>query len=133
MTMIALRAFLKANWLYLLIGAAILGAIWKIDRNGYRRAEAAAAAKAAADFKRDVAMIQAITRRLNQALADTDRALADKLAIIDKDKSHAQPIIQRELVRDPGLASAKCLTPGLLDAINVARGGGDGKPAKPSG
>ncbi|HYC66037.1 MAG TPA: hypothetical protein VEC14_15005 [Reyranellaceae bacterium] len=126
--------FLKANWLPIVIGLAVLGAIWKIDRNGYNRAKNEVAAEQAEAFKRDVAIVAVITRKMDQRFAEIDAELGRRITSIDhQERNLAQPILRQELARDPGLASRQCLTPRLLDAINIARGLSLGEPSESVG
>jgi len=131
---LALRAFLKAHWVPIMIGIAVLGALWFVDHRGYQRSENEHKAAEAARLQQSIAIVGAIGRNLNHRFALLDAQLGAELGEIDRqERNLAQPRIRQELARDPGLATRQCLTPGLLDAINLSRGLGVGEPPKPAG
>ena len=107
---------------YILAVAAVLGGIAWIDHRGYERAQADA------KFERTVTalLIERAARRQEQRLASRlaaiDTALAQRLGSIETTRrTIVQPVISRELVRDPSLSDPdRAMSDGLRDAINAA-------------
>lgn len=116
--------FLKDHWEVIAIAALLIGGGLYLDHRGYQRAIAADAARTAERQEITRAVVAAIDGDLDRKLAATAAATSTKIQTIDTEgRTVVQPIITRELVRDPGLAApGSCLTPGLLDAVNAARG-----------
>lgn len=116
-------AFLGRFWPHLAIAAVLLIALAKADHNG--------AARASAEAERDrlqgqaiaQAVANSIARKLDEDLAELGRNTNRSIAAINtEDRTLVQPIIQKELARDPALRGRVCLTDELLRAINIARG-----------
>lgn len=107
------------------IALALAAALWWIDHRGYSRAMADRDA-------RDARLLG----QLHAALRDSEQRLAASMAGIEGDYEAArlsvsrtgaalQPIIIEEAAHDPRLSDpALGLSPGLLDAVNRARGAG---------
>lgn len=118
-----MRAFLGKFGMPLLIIIAIGLAVLLIDKRGYDRAKEQ---DRTAQLERQ-AIVAAIVGKIDQDLDKRLGAIAgdvhEKITTIDKERTVVQPIIQRELARDPRLADPdRCLSPGLLEAVNRARG-----------
>lgn len=116
------------SWIYiaLAIGAA---ALW-IDHRGYQRAVDDNKQRQLERIIDNGKVALEIDRALKTGLADLDRQTADKFNTIKEvERTIVQPIIERELTRDPALAARECLTPELLRAVNISRGypGGTGQ------
>jgi hypothetical protein len=120
----ALGAFFSKYGLQLAILAAIVGGLWYVDHRGFERAKAEDLARA----NERALITQAVVSKVDGDLAGKLNAIGGQLGIkidtLDREgKTVVQPIITRELAADPRLAApGSCLTPGLLDAINAARG-----------
>jgi hypothetical protein len=134
-----MKEFLGKFGMPLLILIAIGLAVVTIDQRGFERAKEQ---DRKAELERQLitaAVVASIDGKLDERL----RAIADQLGVkldtIDREgKTVVQPIITRELERDPRLAAPdSCLTPGLLGAVNAARGypagelGGEARSANP--
>jgi hypothetical protein len=134
----ALRRVPLQVWLALAIVAALVGGLFLIDQRGYRRAKDQ---EERARLERAIGnmwLVAQIEQTLAARLAAIDTQLAGTLQAIDTEgRTLVQPIIQRELARDPSLADAgRCLSPGLLEAVNRARGhagAGDSTEAERAG
>lgn len=129
-----MRAALKAVGLFLggvpqwvwIVAAVGAAALW-IDHRGYARAEADAKQARLERIIDNGMFVLQLDRELKAGLEDLERQTADKFATIQKrDQTVVQPIIQREFARDPLLATRECLTPELVRAINISRGGNAG-------
>lgn len=118
-----MKAFLGKFGMPLLILIAIGAAVLLIDQRGFQRAKDQ---DRKADLERSAivaAVVGQIDQQLDQRLAVTAATLRGKLDTIDKERTVVQPLITREIARDPRLADPNsCLSPGLLDAVNRARG-----------
>jgi hypothetical protein len=119
-----MRAFLGTFGKPLLIAAAIGIAILIIDRRGYQRAEEQERLHKLERQELTRAIVQAIDGELDQRLAAIAARTSGKIQTIDTEgKTVVQPIITREILRDRTLTDPnRCLSPGLLEAINAARG-----------
>jgi hypothetical protein len=119
-----MRAFLGRFGLPLLIAIALGVAVVWIDQRGYERAKDQEHARDLERAAITADVVRAIDGKLDQRLANVSAALAGQLQTIDTEgKTIVQPILTRELLRDPGLADPdRCLSPGLLNAVNAARG-----------
>lgn len=118
----ALR-FLGRFWPHLLIAAVVMIALAKADANGAARATAEADRDRLQSEAMAQLIVQEIGRKLDGDLAVLARATNRKIqAINTEDRSLVQPIIQREIARDPSLLGRQCLTSELLRAVNIARG-----------
>lgn len=105
--------------------AAILLALWWIDRSGYQRAQADQEARANFEYAVQARMLVRVERNLAQTIAAIDGTVAEQIAGIEAVQIQLQPIIEREIIREKRLTDpAAGLTPGLLDAINRARATG---------
>lgn len=123
-----MMALLGRFWPHLAVAAVILIAIAKADANGARRAELAAENARLERQALAIGIVDEVKAGLNAELAELARQTNGKIIELNRENRHVvQPIIQREIVRDPALLSSQCLTPELLRAVNVARGSaGDG-------
>ena len=120
--MAAIGAFLKLHWMPIVLGLLVLGAIWKIDQNGYNRAKDLAEK---AELER-----QASERRINakieakaaEIVAGIDAQVSDRLGEIDvQERTIVMPTIQREIRSDPRFSNPDAgITVGMFDAINSA-------------
>lgn len=119
-----MKLFLGKFGMPLLILIALAAGVLFIDQRGFNRAKEQ-------DHNRELerqlitaAVVAKIDADLDQRLGTIAGKLGVKIDTIDKEgKTVVQPIITRELLRDPRLAApGSCLSPGLLDAINAARG-----------
>jgi hypothetical protein len=129
-------------WLFLAIAIAIAIAVWFIDRRGYQRAEEQERLHKLERQELTRSIVSAIDGELDQRLATITAAAAGKIQTIDTEgKTVVQPIITREILRDRTLTDpGRCLSPGLLAAVNAARGyliderlaGGDAAPRSAS-
>lgn len=136
----AMKSFLGAFGVPLLILLAIATAAVGIDHSAYNRAKEQ---DRKAELERGqllAAVVAKIDADLDQRLATIITKLGGKLATIDKERTIVQPIIRQELDRDPRLAAPdSCLSVGLLRAVNQARGYpagadvGQARPANPRG
>ncbi len=107
------------------MAAALLGAVWWIDRAGYQRASAER-------DRREAAMIAALRTELRGSEARLAHAIDGMAADYERQRAgiaraarQLQPIFIEETARDPRLSDpALGLTPGLLDAVNRARAAG---------
>lgn len=119
----AMRAFLGRAGLPLIVAIMIGLAVVAIDHRGYQRAKEEERLR---ELERDqitTAIVSAIDAKLDARLAAIGRQLAGKIDTIDTEGKTSAQIITRELIRDPGLADpGRCLSPGLLEAVNAARG-----------
>jgi hypothetical protein len=116
--------------------ALILAALAWVDHRGYARAEADAAAEKLERQSEALLLRAGITKEFDAKLGTIGDDLHGRLEAINTERmTNVDPILARELGRDPGLADpARCLTPGLLAAINAARGhAGAGHAAAPVG
>lgn len=140
LTWLAVKAFLKKNWLPIVILLAVVGGGWFLDHRGYERAKDQDRLHELERNQLATAIAGAIDKQLEQRLGKISADVSGKLQSIDTEgKTVVQPIFTRELIRDPGLADPRrCLTPGLLDGINAARGypagvgSGQAGPANPA-
>ena len=106
--------------------AAILGGMAWIDHRGYQRARNDA--EADAKFERTVTalLIERAARRQEQRLvariAAIDTALAERLGSIETTRrTNVQPVIAKELARDPSLSEPdRAMSDCLRDAVNAA-------------
>lgn len=120
----AIKGFIGKYGLQLGILIAVLAAAWFLDHRGYQRAQAESHARELERAAITAAAVAAIDQQLDGKL----RAIADRLDVrldtLDREGTTVvQPIITRELERDPRLAApGSCLTPELLKAVNAARG-----------
>jgi hypothetical protein len=107
----------------ILVLIAIALAVAFIDQRGFNRAKEQ---DRKAELERAAivaAIVGKIDDQLDQRLATISKTLGGKLATIDKERTIVQPIITRELARDPRLGDpSSCLSPELLRAVNGARG-----------
>jgi hypothetical protein len=118
-----MKAFLGKFGLPLLILAAIAIAVVAIDQRGFNRAKEQDHARELERAAIIAAVVGQIDEQLDRRLAATAATLRGKLDTIDKERTIVQPIIARELARDPRLSDPNsCLSPGLLEAVNRARG-----------
>ena len=120
----AMKLFLGKFGMPILIIIAIGLAVVAIDQRGFNRAEAEAKARENERALIIAGVVAAIDGELDQRLVKIRNELAGELATIDKEGTTVvQPIIRNELARDPRLADpGSCLSPGLLEAVNRARG-----------
>lgn len=133
-------------WQFLAIAVAIGFAVWFLEHRGEERAKAAAERQRLERAEITNAVVRAVDDRLDHRLGNVSRELAGKLLTIDTEgKTIVQPMLTREILRDRGLSDpGRCLSPGLLDAVNAARGfldserlaggtetGADPRPADP--
>jgi hypothetical protein len=119
-----MKDFLGKFGLPLLILIALGLAVVAIDQRGYNRAKEQ---DRKADLERQLItadVVRSIDATLDDRLRTVSAKLAGKIQTIDTEgKTVVQPILTRELVRDPSLADpSRCLSPGLLNAVNAARG-----------
>lgn len=133
-TKAAIKGFFGQYWLQLVILAALIGAVLFIDHRGYARAQAEDKARELERAELTAAAVGAIDKELDQRLAKISADLGGRIDTIDKEgKTIVQPIITSELVRDPRLARPdSCLSPGLLAAVNAARGNPAGELGRAS-
>jgi hypothetical protein len=118
-----MKGFLSKFGVPLVILIAILLAIVVIDHRGFERAEKEAHDRELERAAIVAAVVGQIDQQLDRRLAATAATLRGTLDTIDKEKTIVQPIITREIARDPRLADPNsCLSPGLLAAVNRARG-----------
>lgn len=111
-------------WPHMVGLAVILGALAWVDHRGYERAIADAEAEKLERQTETLVLRAGITKELDAKLEKADAGLHAKLETINTERmTNVDPILARELGRDPRLADpARCLTPGLLVAVNAARG-----------
>jgi len=102
--------------------SAVLGAVWFIHHDGYRKAEIAAEARNAALEKAVRADLRQTEARLAGTLHAIDQRRADQIAALDTlHETRILPTIQKELTRevrftDPGAG----LSDGLRASLNAA-------------
>lgn len=109
----------------LALAATLAGVIAWVDHRTARRTEAQLRATQLMIENR----MRADLRRSEARLAGTIAALAadyeQSRTVIERTRTIVQPIVTREIVREPRLSDpAAGLTPGLFDAINRARATG---------
>jgi hypothetical protein len=111
-------------WLFLAIAIALGLAVWFIDHRGYQRAQEEERLRIAERQELTRAIVQEIDGRLDRRLLELATQTAGQIQTIDTEgKTVVQPIITREILRDRSLADpSRCLSPGLLAAVNAARG-----------
>jgi hypothetical protein len=111
-------------WLFLAIAISLGLAVWWIDRRGYQRAQEQAEHQRLERAEITAAVVRAIDARLDRRLETISAKLAGQLQTIDVEgKTIVQPMLTRELLRDRSLSDpSRCLSPGLLNAVNAARG-----------
>lgn len=111
-------------WLFLAIAAALALAVWFIDRRGYQRAKEQDHLRQLEQQEITRAVVQAIDADLDRKLAAVSAETNKKIETIDTEGTTVvQPTITREILRDRTLTDPnRCLSPGLLEAINAARG-----------
>jgi hypothetical protein len=136
------RGWLGKNWLPILIVFLIVGGGIYLDRRGYNRAKEQDEKRRLERQELTRAVVAAIDVELDHRLATIAAATAGKIQTIDTEgKTVVQPIITREILRDRNLADpSRCLSPGLLEAVNAARGylddrlagGSDARSANPA-
>jgi hypothetical protein len=119
-----MKGFLGKFGMPLLIMIAIGLAVVTIDQRGFNRAKEQ---DRKAELERQLitaAVVQSIDGQLDKRLGTIAARLGVKIDTIDREgKTVVHPIIMRELARDPHLAAPdSCLSPGLLAAVNAARG-----------
>lgn len=129
-------------WLFIAIAIALALAVWFIDRRGYQRAEEQERLHKLERQEITRAVVAAIGDELDRKLAAAATATNGKIQTIDTEgKTVVQPIITREILRDSSLSDPnRCLSPGLLAAVNAARGyllderlaGAASRPANPA-
>jgi hypothetical protein len=117
-------AWLRKNWLPIVILVAIVAGLWFVDHRGFERAKAEDKARQLERQEITRAVVSAIDGELDRKLATIADQTHAKIQTIDTEgKTVVQPIIEREILRDRGLSDPnRCLSPGLLAAINAARG-----------
>lgn len=119
----AMKVFLGKFGMPILILIAIGAAVLLIDKRGYDRAKEQDAAAAAERSAIVAAIVGKVDQDLDKRLADISTSVGGKITTIEKERTVVEPIIRQELARDPRLAAPdSCLSPGLLAAINQARG-----------
>jgi hypothetical protein len=129
-------------WLFGAIAIAIGLAAWFLDHRGYERAKEQDRLHELERQELARAIVGAIDKQLDTKLAAIGADTNGKIQTIDTEgRTFVQPIITREILRDRNLADPnRCLSPGLLSAINAARGyldehlaGAEDGPASPPG
>jgi hypothetical protein len=127
----AAASWLGRNWLPIVILVAIVAGLWFVDHRGFARAKAQDEARLNERRLITAAVVRAIDGELDRQLATIASSSSGKIQTIETEgKTVVQPIIMRELARDPSLARpGSCLTPSLLTAVNAARGYRDDEPA----
>lgn len=111
-------------WLFIVIVIALGLAVWFIDQRGFNRAKEQDHLRQLErqEITREVvaAIVGALDKKLEQIAGETN----GKIQTIDTEGTTlVQPIITREILRDRSLSDAnRCLSPGLLEAVNAARG-----------
>lgn len=120
----AAGGFIGRNWEIILIVALFGGGCWYLDHRGYERAQEQNRARENERALISAAVVRSIDAELDGKLAKISSAANGRIQTITTEgKTVVQPIITRELLRDPRLADPnRCLSPGLLSAINAARG-----------
>lgn len=129
--LIGVGTFLLRNWLQIAIGAAVIFAVYKIDQNGYERAERAAQKREQA-IQEQVANME---KRLIEQIGALDAALAGQVSQIDvTERTIVIPTITKEVASDPRFSDPTLgITRGMLDSINGARSLSSGAPVVDSG
>jgi hypothetical protein len=118
-----MRTFLARFGQPLAIAILIGLAVVVIDQRGFNRAKAQDQARENERALIIMAVVGAIDGKLDQRLAKISADVGRKLETIDKEGKTVEPLIRSELARNPRLADpGSCLTPGLLEAVNRARG-----------
>lgn len=118
-----MKGFLGTFGKPLLFLIAIALAVVVIDQRGFHRAEAEAKARENERALIVAAIVGRIDQQLDERLGKIAGDLRGKLDTIDKERTVVQPIIERELALNPRLRDPdSCLSPGLLEAVNRARG-----------
>jgi hypothetical protein len=119
-----MKGFLGKFGMPLVILIALGLAVVLIDQRGFNRAKRQDEELELQRQLITVAVVAKIDADLDHRLGAIAGKLGVKIDTIDKEgKTIVQPIITRELERDPRLAAPdSCLSPGLLDAVNAARG-----------
>lgn len=125
-TWAAIKAFFGKYWEIILVVILLLAGVWYLDHRGYERAKDEDAARQLEQVQLTGAVVRQIDGDLGGKLEAIASSTSDKIQTIDTEgKTVVQPIITRELIRDPALSAANsCLTPSLLEAVNAARGYG---------
>lgn len=115
---------------YGLAALAILGAVWYIDHQGYKRAQTQAQLQKAQDDQRqaeaNLKMERAVgdlEKQLQSIVTQHDAQLYSRLSGIDTtNKTIIQPTITREIQNAPRLSDPNLgITDGLLHGLNRAR------------
>jgi hypothetical protein len=119
-----MKAFLGKFGFPILILIAIALAVVTIDQRGFNRAKEQDRKLELERQQITQAVVASIDGELDRRLGKIAGELGGKIETLDREgKTVVQPIITRELERDPRLADPhSCLSPGLLEAVNAARG-----------
>lgn len=119
MTWLKLLGFLGRNWLHIAIAAGLAFAVWKIDQNGYERAERHAAEREA----RIVEEVRQMEKRIAEQISEIDSDLAAQTSTIDAtERTIIVPTLTKEIARDPRFSDpAAGITDSVRNELNRAR------------
>lgn len=124
LTITALKSFFGKYWEILLVLAVLVGGGWYLDHRGAERQADADKLRQLEQQQITAAVVSQIDGKLGGQLSAIATSTDGKIQTIDTgEKTVVQPIITREILRDHSLTDpTKCLSPGLLGAVNAARG-----------
>jgi len=107
------------------VALAVVGAIWWIDHDAYRRAMADREARDARMLEEMRSALRQSELRLSGSIDGITGIYARQREALARADAMLHPIIIKEAIDAPRLSNpAAGLTPGLLDALNRARAAG---------
>jgi len=115
---------------HIAIAAILLFGVWKIDSNGFRRAQREAERRELTQAVLIARAEKRLSKQMAAEMGEVDRQLTAKLGRIAKAERSVLPSIQKEIRNDPRYTAPACaLSDGMLRALNAARAAGNDPPA----